>query len=299
MLMNLCVLLFFAISNCFADINKDRDTVLKDVKRSVIKSQEYQELKKKIIELEYRVENNNNKKTTVKTIGYTSSTLGVISSIWAIYEKTLSLKNSKIELDIRNSIKDRILIELETIKDEHLLNKKRENLGEINEKIANINMRMRISRMGLYRGIFKGVTSVGLFVVTIFVDDIAEYFHNRGKTKQEVYTEFLNNWDTQIVQAQILPSKNESIETKALMYLVSNDKDWDTALEQYKLFNYYGYLQMQLLAKQGLEQMLKQSLNRSLYNILIQNDEQNHDGYYKTKVDGTYFKINIDRRLKL
>jgi len=286
-----------------ATVKDDREHTIQQAANNAQHTQEYKDLKEEIEKLNQKLDNNNSKKSTVKTIGYTSATLGMISSAWAMYEKTLSLKNSKIELEIRNAIKVRVLEEIEVLKsleqtetNTTLLNKKMESLGEINEKIANINMRMRISRMGLYRGIFKGVTSVGLFVVTIFVDDIAEYFHNRGKTKQQVYTEFLNTWDTQIVYAQMLPSKNESIETKALMYLVSNDEEWDAALEIYKLSNYYGYLHMQLLAKQGLEQMLKQSLNRSLYNILIQNDEQNHDGYYKTKIDGTYFKINIDRR---
>jgi len=290
MLMNLCVLLFFAISNCFADINKDRDTVLKDVKRSVIKSQEYQELKKKIIELEYRVENNNNKKTTVKTIGYTSSTLGVISSIWAIYEKTLSLKNSKIELDIRNSIKDRILIELETIKDEHLLNKKRENLGEVNEKISNIKMRMRISRMGLQRGIFKGITSIGLFVVTIFIDDISDYINNHGKTKKQIYTEMLDNWDKQIIYASMFPVQGVDKQVKSLMYFISDDKDWDEALEEYKNRNLLGYVYYQASAKFQLQDMYIKIFRHRLYDTMIFDDEYNKDGYYKAKRDGTFVK---------
>lgn len=284
----LCLL--FSFNAKATTIQQDRDTVIRDVRSSVIISPEYQELKKRVLEIEDKVNNGNNKKTTVKTIGYTSSTLGVISSIWAIYEKTLSLKNSKIELDIRNSIKDRILIELETIKDEQLLLKKRENLGEVNEKISNIKMRMRISRMGLQRGIFKGVTSVGLFIITIFVDDISDYINGHGKTRKEVYLNLLNTWDKKIIYATMFPVNDIDRQLLSLMYFMDGDKDWDEALLEYKNKNIMGYAYYQTVAKFQLQDMLIKTFRHRLYYDIISQDEYNKDGYYKAKRDGTQIK---------
>jgi hypothetical protein len=100
----------------FATVKEDRELTIKKAAIAAQHTQEYKDLKQEIEKLNQKLDDNSSKKSTVKTIGYTSATLGMISSAWAMYEKTLSLKNSKIELEIRNSIKIRVLQEIEVLK---------------------------------------------------------------------------------------------------------------------------------------------------------------------------------------
>lgn len=263
-----------------ANVTQDRILTLQQTAESVKKTDEYRILSEKLDSLNQRVtelenpEAVNTKKNVIKTIGYTSSTIGLISSIWGIYEKSLSLKNSATDLEIRLNTRTNITADIERFKamppspeNTFTMNKKIEALGEINEKITNINMRIRISRLGLNRGIFKGVSSLGLFVLTFFIDDISLFFEKKIMSEKSVAANFLAGWNMRIIEAGIFPTEAQKYtpEEKSLFYFadsqnlgISEDAFLD-ALYEYKMRNPNGYA------------ALRATASRQLYNILVDN----------------------------
>ncbi len=250
--MSLCALLFLNTSNAVTtndSLKQDRGTAYVIVANNIAKTIEYRDLLERIDKLEQEKTTQLHKKDAAKVLGYTSGTLGVITSIWSIYEKSLSLGNSKVELEIRKNIKSRVLADIEALKlSEHTtenataLAKKLESLAEVEEKLANIHTRMRISRMGLYRGIFKFSTSIGLFVATIFMDEISKYVYDKTVSKKQQYSQFLNNWNIIVYEANILHNIDMyNIDARVLLYFVQYDTDWNEALLDYKKQNPEGY----------------------------------------------------------
>lgn len=297
MLMNLCVLLSL-ISTSHADVQKDRDTTIVVVQNNIEQSKQYQDLLKRISVLEENNVSQSSKKNAARVIGYSSGTLGVITSIWAIYEKTLSLKNSTVEYEIRTNIRAKVVNDIEVLKlskqtDQHAeqLARKIDNLNEVDEKIANIKMRMRISRMGLYRGIFKFGTSLGMFVITIFMDDISHYFYDKFTPKEKQYTSFLASWDTITYQSNVLDIlyyDKDTIENRVLLYFIDDDVEWNKALEKYKHMYPNGYYRYRQRAIETLTNMLLLECNKAEKKMVDMEEEQWYTEYYRTKRDGTY-----------
>lgn len=289
------------------DITKDRITSLQEISDSIRDTLEYKILLEKLNELDQRVESlenpDNTKRNVMKTIGYTSSTLGFVTSIWGIYEKVLSINNNKIDLDIRLKTRENITREIEYIKsinhDEMFLAKKMENLGEINEKITNINTRLKINRIALNRGIFKGVTSIGLFALTFFIDDISLWLEKKFYNEKNIALHFLYTWNINVVEMGIFPSqlKHYTIEEKSLFYFADSktlgikEEAFLDALHEFKVNNPERYEELQLTAKNTLTKILMDNIKGEI-NYL---DIRLTNGIMKLKLfvcepDATYVK---------
>ncbi len=249
------------------EIQEDRQRVSSEVGDALFHSEEYKDLLQKLEEIDNKYSKERNKKSAAKMLGYTSGGLGIISSIWAMYEKTLSLKNSKIELVIRTDIKNRILVEIQTLKDAkcdpYIISKKIENLAEVEEKLTNINMRIRISKMGFYRGVFKGITSTGVFVMTIFIDEISDFLYDKSTSVKQKYKDFLYTWRSNYQYSSIVRLAQEDKETASLLFFLENDKEWDNALLLFKKQYQKDYVRFVKMAKQKPINDTKLTLNNN------------------------------------
>lgn len=276
------------------EIQEDRQRVSSEVGDALFHSDEYKDLLQKLEEIDTKYSKERNKKSAAKMLGYTSGGLGIISSIWAMYEKTLSLKNSKIELVIRTDIKNRILVEIQTLKDAkcdpYLLSKKIENLAEVEEKLTNINMRIRISKMGFYRGVFKGVTSTGVFIMTIFIDEISDFLYDKSTSVKQKYKDFLYTWRSNHQYSSIVRIAQEDKETASLLFFLENDEEWDNALLLFKKQYPNDYARFVKMAKQKTINDSKLDLNHHVKKLFDIEAEQWYTEYYRCVPDGT--KVN-------
>ncbi len=242
------------------------------------------------------------KKNVMKMIGYSSSTVGLITSIWGIYEKSLSLKNSLTELEIRNkthqvlSSEKTVLESMErTAKVEEALAKKTQILTELNEKIANIKLRIRISRMGLARGVFKGFAAVGIFALTLFIDDVMAWIYKKMPPKI-VAAQFLDTWDRVYCEASIFQTQDLKPWEKAMFYYADtetlgiSEDDFLDALEEYRQRNPDGYRRFVTVAEHELHRLMLDSLFREIDWVEMRINAMSpiELKYYIAEPDGTY-----------
>jgi hypothetical protein len=273
----------------FASVQEDRVKILTQVKKDAPSHQEFIQLKQEVETLkeQYKDIKQDKRKSVVKTIGYTSSTLGFVNSVWAYWEKRLSIKNSLTDLNIRLNTRKALqaeVISLEALATDELgvklLNQKINALSDVNEKIGNLHTRLKISRMGLNRAVFKGVTSTGLFLLTVFIDDITRWWESLLLSTKQQAKLFWFNWDTVVYEASLLPSdwKDVSPEDKALVFFLPEhiigipDEDMDEALEYLKGINPESYRTLLIIAKHRLEEVLKEDMNEEI--LLIQKHKQ-------------------------
>jgi rRNA processing protein Gar1 len=297
------------------DMTLQRVETLAEASDTVQKTPEYQELKievqklnDRVKELDKRTDPANTKKQITKTIGYTSSVIGFINSIWGMVEKSMSLANNRTDLAIRLSTKESITKEInEYEKDPELnaqvLNRKMEALGEINEKIANIETRIKINRLGFNRGIFKGVTSVALFALTFFSDDISKWYEKTLYSDKRIADEFLYSWWIHINEAGILPIETQSmtLEQKSLFFFAGTESlgiDEGVFLEEmyrYSKDDPEHFKMFRELAQKTLTEMLKKETNQELEFVIRRlNEKDFKPDWYYAPTDGTRIKPITD-----
>lgn len=305
------MLLFILSSLVFAQdtsfVEQDRLDALYEVSQSVSDSHNYKLLEQKIEELNERlkvVENPTDpKKNVMKMIGYSSSTIGLITSIWGIYEKSLSLTNSKTELDIRVNTHKVISDELVALKameqKPHVVNaikNKEQILSDLNDKISNIKLRIRISRLGFIRGIFKGISAVGIFTLTLFIDEIMGWIHSKFPPKA-IALNFLYEWDVIIYEAGLVHTKYLTPQEKSLFYFADAEtlgipeEEFLKALEIYRQERPDRYKALKSTAIAELTKAFNDFILKELFFIQVSIDSLDlnvEDYYYIAEPDGTY-----------
>jgi tetrahydromethanopterin S-methyltransferase subunit G len=218
--MTLLLLLFPLITHA----QSARDSMLA-LNKGIIasgKTQEYKDLKNRVDFLEKKIQkvevhNSNNIK---KSIGYTSSTIGIATAAIELYEKSLSMQNYLNDLSIRMNTKSNIMQDIESLKESNLdelgartLQSKINALADVEEKIANLKTRMRISKIGMNRSIFKGGSAIALFIATIFIDDITHWWEKTTSNPHDHCLNYLRGWNKKITYCSLggLPCTQEQM----------------------------------------------------------------------------------------
>lgn len=307
--------LFLGISSWAQDpvdtVHLERAEAILEVADTVSQSFEYRLLLEKIAELENKVESLENpkdpKKNVMKMIGYTSSTVGLITSVWGIYEKSLSLRNSQTELVIRLNTHKVLTSELQVLKSmeptasvTEAIVKKNQLIAEVNEKLANIKLRIKISRLGLTRGIFKGVAAVGVFALTLFIDEVMDWFY-KALPPKAVALSFLSDWDVQVFEAGLYHAKYMTPQERSLFYFADSDalgipeEEFLKALAIYKRRNPEKYQKLVQTAIKELTLRLRDQIMReiSFVDLKINSLKPFEIKMPEMPRDGTYVKPAI------
>lgn len=286
----------------------DRTQALTEIASQVEKSKEYQELESRLSALE-RERNSDDKKNVMKAIGYASSSVGLITSIWGIYEKQLSLKNSMAELAIRENTHRVLTAELQVLEDKMAMThtadieaaviKKQQLLSEVEEKLANIKLRIRISRLGLYRGMFKGATSIGIFTLTLFIDEFYEFFREYLVPKRYQAYVFFQEWDKVYslasfagVAETLSPAEKASLVFASVSKLGMPQDVFDEELCRYGEYNPEGYRKIFLT---GSDTVRKEILKQVRVDLKRLESFKLHYDYQTMEPDGTKVKLNVIR----
>jgi len=283
----------------------DRTQALITVASQVEKSTEYQELESRLAALE-KEKSDEDKRNVMKAIGYASSSVGLVTSIWGIYEKQLSLKNSMTELAIRENTHRVLTAELDILEGqmamahtadiEAAVLKKKQLLGEVEEKLANIKLRIRISRLGLYRGMFKGVTSIGIFTLTLFIDEFYEFFREYVVPKRYQAYVFFQEWDKTYALASfagiaetLSPSEKAALVFASVSKLGMPQDVFDEELCRYGSYNPDGYRKIFTM---GADTIKEEILKRVRSDLKRLKPFKLRYDYQIMEPDGTKVKLN-------
>jgi hypothetical protein len=276
----------FAQNSHVSKIKKDRAELAQEIAKELEKTynfKKYDEIQKKQNEEIIKVYNKLNvgpqtidtRKVVAQTIGYTTSVLGVVKSIWSIHVRNIGLTNKTEQLNLRYTTKEKLQNQIKKIEmldqtEENILNlnSKIEALEDVSQKIGIDLEGIKNIKSGIKLDYFSVATSIGIFVLTLTIDPIVDWWNNHFTDRKQYVTDLLNNWDKIVIESGIINSNKEN---KFLIYLADNEHlklnsdEFEEILYTYKTINPIGYEMLRQYCKHYLLNVFNKEINK--YNL--------------------------------